>query len=77
MITKSRISRPNPEKVQRDCDSWNCCNAVGDRVEVTLDDRSVKETTTRSEAFPLGGHTAVIQLEGIAGCYALNRVRPI
>jgi hypothetical protein len=48
---------------------------VGTDVVVTKDDGKEIRTRTRSEAFLLGGHTACIQLEGISGCYALERVR--
>jgi len=46
----------------------------GEFVIVTKDDGSTFETKTRSEPWKLGGHTWVIQLEGIAGCYALDRI---
>lgn len=71
-----RIAIPNPRKAEAAARDWNSKNPVGCNVEVTLDDGSLKETKTASEAWVLGGHTAVIKLEGIAGGYALNRVRP-
>jgi hypothetical protein len=61
---------------------WNLKNKVGIAVIVTKDDLSKVQTKTRSKAFMLGkngdypGHTAVIQLDGISGSYALERVRP-
>jgi len=45
--------------------------------------KSEVKTKTRSLAYMLGasgdyiGHTAVIQLDGISGCYALERVREV
>jgi hypothetical protein len=57
--------------------AWNETNPVGCKVEVTRDRGEVQQTTTRSEAQMLGGHTAVIWLDGIAGCYALERVKAI
>jgi len=56
-------------------------HSVGTDVIVTKDDGTEIKTKTRSAAYMLGasgdypGHTAVIQLEGISGCYALDRVR--
>lgn len=47
----------------------------GEAVVVTRDDGSTWETRTRSEPWKLGGHTWVVQLKGLAGCYALERVR--
>jgi hypothetical protein len=44
---------------------------------VRLDSGEVRETRTRSTAMLLSGHTAVIWLEGIAGCYALECVTAI
>ena len=48
---------------------------IGDAVVVTRDDGTMQATTTRSEPWKLGGHTWVVLLDGIAGCYALSRVR--
>ncbi len=48
---------------------------VGTAVIVTKDDRSEVPTKTDSGAFLLGGHTACIMLNGISGCYSLERVR--
>lgn len=57
--------------------AWNETHPVGCKVEVTRDRGETQQTTTRSEAQMLGGHTAVIWLDGIAGCYALERVKAI
>lgn len=48
---------------------------VGTAVRVTMDDGTARNTKTRSAAQMLGDHTAVIWLDGITGCYALERVR--
>ena len=64
------------------CDTWNRDHRPGFDVIVTLDDGSKKQSKTLSEAFMLGkcreypGHTAMISLEGISGCYMLERVQP-
>ncbi len=57
-------------------DRWNLKHHVGMPVIVLRDDGSEFETTTRSTAWLLGGHSAVIQVEGIAGSYSLSRVSP-
>lgn len=36
-----------------------------------------KESTTRSDAKLIGGHAAVIWLDGVSGCVALSHVEPI
>ncbi|MCX7071185.1 MAG: hypothetical protein NTW01_09355 [Gammaproteobacteria bacterium] len=56
-------------------DSWNAEHPVGTPVYVRLDNGTEMETTTRSKAQVLSGHSAVIWLEGITGCYLLDRCR--
>ena len=57
-------------------DRWNAEVAEGDPVTVTLDDGRTFDSVTRSPAWLLGGHTPVVQITGIAGCYLLSRVHP-
>lgn len=73
-----RYHRPTAAEITNkvvNLDEWNRRNPIGTAVEVTKDDRSVMETKTASEAWLLGGHTQVVMLAGISGCYALSRVR--
>lgn len=65
--------RPNPNIAVED---FYNNYAIGQQVRVTKDDGSVLETVTTSDPWVLGGHTAVIMLEAISGCYALDRVKP-
>jgi len=58
-------------------EDWNKKVSVGARVTVELDSGTFKETTTRSKAQVLPGNTPVIWLEGLSGCYLLDRVRPM
>lgn len=60
----------------REVEVWNRLHEVGAAVTVRRDDGSVTHTRTRSAAQVMGGHTAVIWVEGIAGCYLLSRVKP-
>ena len=60
---------------QRAVDNWNAKHAVGTEVTLTKDNGDVIRTKTRSEAEVLSGHTAVIWLEGVTGCYLLDRVK--
>jgi hypothetical protein len=55
-------------------DMWNRMNPIGCEVDVRRDNGDIEQTRTRSEAQLLGGHTPVVWLEGIVGCYALERV---
>lgn len=50
---------------------------IGTEVIVRKDSGDEVRTRTQSEAQLLGGHTAVIWLEGISGCYSLERVRRV
>jgi hypothetical protein len=55
---------------------WNEQHDIGTPVSVRMDDGKALETVTHSVAWMLGGHTAVIMLEGISGGYKLDRVTP-
>jgi len=65
------------------CRKWNERYPIGTPVTVELDTGEIRATKTRGPAEMLGavpsqndpGHTAVISLEGISGCYLLSRVR--
>lgn len=57
------------------CDRWNGQNVKGVPVYYRKDDGRDVPTATRSEAYVLSGHTAVIFVDGISGCVALERVR--
>ena len=69
--------KPNLKVLQKTVDAWNAKYPAGTKVVVTLDNHERKETVTRSDAQVLSGHSAVIWLEGIRGCYLLDRVRAI
>lgn len=71
------MRRPNTAALQRQCDVFNTRFTVGQAVTVRKDDGTGMSTTTRSQAQVLSGHTAVIWLDGITGCYLLDRVTPI
>jgi hypothetical protein len=66
----------SPEELGRQADAWNVKHPIGTPVIVIRDDGSAVLTKTLSLAYVLGGHTAVIFIEGISSCYALDRVRP-
>lgn len=57
--------------------NWNKNNAVGCSCEVKTDSGFAVKTHTKSEAYLLGGHTAVVLLDDVSGCYMLNRVKAI
>ncbi len=53
---------------------WQLALRPGDRVNVRDDVGGIAEWTVRAPVSKLGGHTWVVWLEGMAGCYALERV---
>ena len=69
------MKKPNLKKMQKECDVFNAACPIGGAVTVKLDgvDEPL-ETVTRSEAQILSGHSAVIWLAGVSGCYLLDRV---
>lgn len=70
--------RPPPAaQLQEACDKFNAAHQVGAAVSVRLDSGEVRETITTSEAQVLSGHSAVIWLKGVSGCYLLDRVTPV
>jgi hypothetical protein len=71
------MKKPSAMQQLRSVNAWNAKVGVGDRVVVTKDDKSEFETVTKSEAWMLGGHTAVVMVEGISGGYMLSRVRAV
>jgi hypothetical protein len=68
------MKRPNVKKLQAACDAWNAAHPVGTSV-ILLRDSGPMPTRTRSAAEVLSGHSAVVWLDGVAGCYDLERVR--
>lgn len=70
--------KPNVAKMQAGCDAFNALYPVGTEVTVKLDGRDEPfKTKTRSSAQILSGHSAVIWLENVSGCYLLDRVSAV
>mgnify|MGYP001338012467 CR=1 FL=1 len=61
------------EVMQSKCDAFNKRNPVGTPVTVIKDLGEKIETKVKYPA-QVSGHIAVVWLEGISGCYDLNRV---
>ena len=69
------MKRPNLKKLQQQCDDWNAKNHVGCNVVLQKDSGEQFPTVTTSEAQVLSGHSAVIWVKGVSGCYLLDRVK--
>ena len=66
-----------PKDAQRQVDQWNARYPVGQSVSVRRDNGEGMVTKTTAPAELLSGHSAVIWLEGVSGCYLLRRVTPL
>lgn len=64
----------SPKLNQAKVNIWNRKHAIGTPVSVLNDDGSTTKTKTASDAWLMGGHSAVIRLEGYSGGYLLSRV---
>ncbi|MGD9632884.1 MAG: hypothetical protein AB7I57_24340 [Pirellulales bacterium] len=73
-MTSTRTSRHGQAAA-----AWNRRHPIGTLVEYReLKDRGEPQRyRTASHAFLLGGHTAVLQLEGKTGCVALDHCRVV
>ena len=74
MTTRAEHQAQATAKIHAACDKFNAAHQVGAAVSVELDSGEVRETVTTSEAQVLSGHSAVIWLDGISGCFDLDRV---
>lgn len=59
---------------EQQVEAFNIEHPVGSPVTVLLDSGEFRDTTVRAPAQVLSGHTPVVWLDGITGCYALHRV---
>lgn len=66
--------RPDLKKLQAQCDAWNAKHPIGTAVVLLKDNGEAFDTVTTSQAQVLSGHSAVIWVEHVSGCYALERV---
>jgi len=84
MTSGEKSAKTRQRNALRAVEQWNALIPVGSLVTVEMGSGEIRATTTRSPALMLGaepsrnypGDTAAIFLDGISGCYALNRVRP-
>lgn len=66
------------KRLQAVCDKFNAENPVGTNVLLQKDGQAEPfPTKTRSMAQVMCGHSAVIWLENVSGCYLLDRVKPV
>jgi hypothetical protein len=60
--------------LERECQEWNEKNPIGTSVQFhpVIGGLGYRVRKTRTEAYVLSGHTAVVFLEGESGCVALD-----
>lgn len=65
---------PSLKALQTRCENWNKVFPVGTPVNYhsVIGESKHISTKTRSEAFILSGHTAVVFVENVSGCVALD-----
>ena len=61
--------------IERQVNDWNAQHPIGTHVIVRRAQNREEHTETCSQAWVLSGHSAVIMLKGISGCYSLDHVR--
>jgi len=72
------MKQPNTEALQQQCDAFNAICAPGGRIMFKRDSVDEPyEARTRTEAYVLSGHSPVVFVEGISGCYHLTHCEPI
>lgn len=72
--------RPSEAVVAAVVARWNEAHQKGTRVRYWKGPREGEptgEATTRAPAEALGGHTAVVWLDGVSGCIALTHVEVV
>jgi hypothetical protein len=85
----SQISRANARRFRRmkpksaaeleaECLRWNAEHPIGTEViyHPVIGQAKGTKTKTRTGAYVMSGHTAVLFVEGHAGCVALDAVEP-
>lgn len=70
------MPRKSKARMMADCVAWNNANPHGTEVILTKDSGEEVRTKTRGDAYMCNAGYPVIHLEGIAGYYLLDRVRP-
>jgi hypothetical protein len=68
--------QPSPAALALQCAQWNERHPIGTPVTYQRDDGTLADGETITPAQVLSGHTAVIWIDGVSGCVALDRVSP-
>ena len=79
MKTKTDNRRQSLAMLERRCREWNSCVPVGGAVEYhpVIGEPEYRIEKTRSKAYVLSRHLAVVFLQGASGCVALDACVPL
>lgn len=76
-MKQTKRQQAKAKKLQTICDQFNASYPVGTEMLLKKDGHDeLFPTKTRSTAQVMSGHSAVIWLENVSGCYLLDRVTP-
>lgn len=70
---------PTPAQLEKQVTEWNAAHPVGTpvmRYKLINPRREGNLTVTRSEAWVMGGHSAMVMVKGVAGGVCLESVVP-
>jgi hypothetical protein len=78
-MSRRRYRPPSQEELAFQCDKFNALFPVGSAVRYypVLGKPEFVVMRTKSAAYVLSGHTAVVFLEGKAGCVAIENCKPV
>jgi hypothetical protein len=71
---------PTAKQLEKQINAWNAKYPIGTpvmRYKLIEPLREGNETKTRSEAWIMGGHSAMVMVEGVSGGVRLESVKPI
>lgn len=71
---------PTTQQLEKQVNDWNAQHPIGTRVmryKLIHPLREGNETQTRSEAWIMGGHSAMVMVEGVSGGVCLESVTPL
>lgn len=74
-----RRRRYTEADLEKFCVAWNATNPIGTEVEYhpVIGQPDHRLTRTRGPAYVLSGHTAVVFVDGVSGCVALDACIPV
>ena len=73
------MKQPSIKQLEKTVAEWNAKYPVGTpvtRYKLIAPLREPTETKTRSEAWIMGGHSAMVMVEGVSGGVCLESVKP-